>query len=164
MRIAAAVAVVFAATVAIAPGASAQEVTFRGFADAGQGSTVNGSKFGTFGGGLVVDLGQPWFSAGAQGEALTSGGYYAGRGAVFGQVNPLGRSPFRPFVLGGYGFGEEAGPLVAAGLEVRPAGGRLGFRLAVEDYMTRGGRYGAQGQRLGEETRHQVSVKVGVMF
>jgi hypothetical protein len=156
-------AFVFAVTVAIAPSASAQEVTLRGFAVAGGGSTGGGTNFRTFGGGLTADLGQPWVSAGAQGEALTSGGYYAGRGAVFGQVNPFGRSAIRPFVLGGFGFGEEAGPLVGAGVELRPTGGRFGFRLAVEDYIMRSNRYRGF-EPVGRQTTHQVSAKVGVLF
>jgi hypothetical protein len=148
---------------ALASPAAAQSPLVRGFAAAGSASDVNRQNALTFGGGVLVDLGQPWVSAGAQGDALTRNGYYAGRGAVFGQFNPLGAGPIRPFVLGGMGFGEWAGPLIGGGVEVR-TGPRLGFRLALEDYTSRHIVYDRAFVETGRETGHQVSVKFGVLF
>ena len=47
------------------------------------------------------------------------------------------KSVVRPFVLAGVGFGESSGPLFGGGVEVGPQGGRLGLRVAVEDYVAR---------------------------
>ena len=158
---------VAAALVAVAAlPAAAQPVTFRGFATAGQVVDNNRSQILGVGGGVLVDAGQPWVSAGAQGDVLSSNGYYAGRGAVFAQVNPLGRFPVRPFVLGGIGWGEVAGPLIGGGLDVLPGNRRLGFRIAVEDYLMRIPTYDSRSlfKPAGHETSHQVSVKIGVLF
>jgi hypothetical protein len=93
------------ALLAVAPGASAQEI--RGFASAGVTSDVNDQRFPAFGGGVLVDLGQPWLSAGAQGETFVSWPYFA------------------------------AGPMFGGGVELRAPNQRLGFRFAVEDYVVR---------------------------
>ena len=130
------------AVLAAAPCASAQSA--RGFA---------------FGGGAVVDLGQPWVSAGAQGEAFMSWPYFAGRGAVFAQGNLLAHKPVRPFVLAGVGFGEDGGTLVGAGLELRSPGTRIGLRVTVEDYFTRPSR------RYGQQPAvNRIALRAGVLF
>lgn len=135
---------------------SAQEV--RGFASAGYSSDLNDQRYPAFGGGVLVDLGQPWVSAGAQGETFVSWPYFAGRGTFFGQGNLLPKGPVRPFVLGGVGFGEDGGPMFGAGVELRPSNERLGWRIAVEDYVRR---YTAFD---GPKTGHQVAVRVGILF
>jgi hypothetical protein len=136
--------------------ASAQAV--RGFASAGYTSDLNEQRYPAFGGGVLVDLRQPWVSAGAQGDAFVSWPYFGGRAAVFGQGNVVPKGPVRPFVLAGVGFGEDSGPMLGAGVEVRPPNQRIGLRVAVEDYMRR---YNAFG---GPKTGHQVAVRVGILF
>lgn len=151
------VVVAFAIAILVAAhGASAQDL--RGFATAAVTSDVNNQHFPTFGGGVVVDLGQPWISAGGQGEALVSWPYFAGRGSLFAQGNLTAKRPVRPFVLAGVGFGEEGGRMFGGGVEFRPLNQRRGVRVSVEDY---GVRYrGFDGRRTG----HQVAVRAGILF
>ena len=92
--------------------ASAQDL--RGFVAGGVMTDVNSGRYPAVGGGVVVDLGQPWVSGGAQGEAFFSWPYVAGRGALFAQANVVPRGPVRPFLLAGVGSGESAGPLAGA--------------------------------------------------
>jgi hypothetical protein len=124
---------VVVATVAAAGRLGAQDL--RGFVAAGVMSDPNGQRFPAFGGGVLIDLGQPWLSAGGEGEMFVSWPYFAGRGAVFAQGNVMRRGPLRPFVVGGMGFGESAGPMFGAGIDVRPGNRRIGVRAAVEDYL-----------------------------
>ena len=119
--------------IALVTPAGAQEL--RAFAGAGFMSDLNGERFPMAGGGVTIDLGRPWISAGAQGEAFFSGGYPGGRGSVFGQFSVPGLGILRPFALGGAGFGEEAGPMFGGGIEVRAPNRRIGMRLSVEDYI-----------------------------
>ena len=156
-RLAAFAVLAVLAVLAAAPCASAQSA--RGFAFGGMMSEGYSDWFPAFGGGAVVDLGQPWVSAGAQGEAFMSWPYFAGRGAVFAQGNLLARKPVRPFVLAGVGFGEDGGTLVGAGLEVRSPDTRMGFRVAVEDYLTR--RSDLYGQLPAV---HRIALRAGVLF
>jgi hypothetical protein len=146
------------ALLAAAPCASAQTAA-RGFAFGGMMSEGYSEWFPAFGGGAVVDLGQPWVSAGAQGETFMSWPYFAGRGAVFAQGNLLARKSVRPFVLAGIGFGEDGGTLVGAGLEVRSPDTRLGFRVTVEDYLTRRSDLYGQLPRV-----HRIALRAGVLF
>jgi len=124
--------------VAATQNASAQEV--RGFAFAGTTSDSNSQRFPAVGGGVTVDLGQPWLAAGAQGETFFELPYFAGRGAVFAEGRILPRSTVRPLVIAGYGFGEDAGPLVGAGIGAAPVArsagvqaGRRGLHRARSD-------------------------------
>lgn len=135
----------------------------RGFIGAGSSSTLNREWYGTVGGGALVDLGTPWLSAGGQVEALISWPYAAGRGALFGQANLVSRAPIRPFVIGGIGMGEDAGPLVGAGIEVRPHAGRGGLRVSVEDFAARYNSYEPSGT-FRARTGHQIAVRASVLF
>ena len=144
------------ALLAGAHAASAQEV--RGLTFGGLTGDVNGQSYPAFGGGVLVDLGQRWVSAGAQGEAFVSWPYFAGRGALFGQGNLAPGKLVNPFVVGGVGFGEDAGPMFGAGLEARVPGQRVGFRFSVEDYTVRFNGFD------GGKTHHQVALRAGVTF
>jgi hypothetical protein len=144
------------ALLAGAPWASAQEV--RGFASGGFTTDVNTQRYPAFGGGAVVSLGQPWVSAGAQADAFVSWPYFGGRGAVFGQGNLAPKRPISPFVLAGYGFGEDSGPMIGAGVDLRAPHQRIGLRLAVEDYVLRYRRY------QGPTTSHQIAFRAGILF
>ena len=153
---------------------SAQEL--RGFAGAGLVSDVNDNRFPGFGGGVLFDLPTGWLTAGAQGEMFVSWPYVAGRGAVFGQVNPLRRGVVRPVFLAGYGFGVSEGPMIGGGVELRPPDRRIGFRVTVEDYMARvdgldcvslgySPSYCAAELRGGRPyTEHQLTVRVALLF
>jgi hypothetical protein len=136
------------------PGA-AQEV--RGFAGAGTASEYS-STYPSFGGGVLVDAGQRWVSVGAQGDGFVSWPYFAGRATLFAQGNLVPKGTFRPFILAGQGFGELDGVMFGGGLEVRPAGSRIGFRAAVENYRkTYRGIYGSS-------TANHMTMRVGVLF
>ena len=160
-------------TVVAAPDVLAQSV--RGFVSGGVISDVNQQRFPSAGGGILVDLGQPWVSAGVQGETFWQWPYFAGRGTVFGQVNLMPRSSVRPFVLAGIGYGESDGPMVGGGLELRPRRGGPGLRVSVEDYVSRIGglpcsSFGLQSY-CDENPRaargyvaHQVAVRAAVLF
>ena len=173
-RIAITAAIRAFATLSCAQTASAQNL--RGFAGAGAMQDVNSEQFPAFGGGVLIDMGTPWISAGAQGEAFVSWPYFGGRGSVFGQGNVMPKRVVRPFVLAGVGFVESSGPLFGGGVEVGPQGGRLGLRIAVEDYVrpVRGFACTAYGLSAGEcagfpdggndYTAHQVTFRVGVVF
>ena len=142
--------------------ASAQPV--RGWAFTGRASDNNAQNFPAAGGGVLVDVGQPWLLAGAQGEALFQLPYVAGRGAVFGEGRLMPGSPYRPFVMGGIGFGEDAGPLIGAGIEVGAPNSRWGLRMTVEDYMRRIDGYSIGEFRRAAEVRHQVAFRFGITF
>ena len=153
--------------------AAAQDL--RGFVTAGTVSDLNDQRFPAFGGGVAVDLGTPWVSAGAQGEVFVSWPYYAGRGGLFVQGNVLGRRAIRPFILAGFGDGEYAGPMIGAGIELRPHG-HLGLRATVEDYLGRVegfdcaaygvSRSGCDAYLHGGQpyTFHQLTLRVGLLF
>lgn len=152
--------------VAAAQTASGQDL--RGFAGGGVIGSINREPFPFFGGGVVVDVGQPWVSVGGQGEALMSWPYFGGRGAVFGQANLLAHKPFRPFVLVGTGFGEESGPFMfGGGLELRAPNSRMGFRVSVEDYVNRIGGYDAPpgySYSYPATTSHQIAFRAALLF
>lgn len=148
----------------LATTATAQEAAVRGFAGAAATSSVDREWYAAAGAGVTIDLGTPWLSAGGQGEVLMSWPYFAGRGAVFGQFNALSRSTVRPFVLGGIGFGEESGPLVGGGIELRTPDSRHGVRLTVEDYLIRYDDYSSPALQPVRTTGHQVALRVSVLF
>jgi hypothetical protein len=133
MRTLAIAAVIAAAILLNAESASAQDL--RGFVGGGTMSDVNRECFPTVGGGVLVDLGQPWISAGGQGEMFFSWPYVAGRGGMFLQGNVVPKGPVRPFVLAGFGSGESDGAMFGAGVEFRPKDRAAGFRASVEDYL-----------------------------
>jgi hypothetical protein len=174
MRLPGIAALVVIATVAAAGRLGAQDL--RGFVAAGVVSDPNGQRFRGFGGGVLIDLGQPWVSAGGQGEMLVSWPYFAGRGAVFAQGNILRRGPLRPFVVGGMGFGESAGPMSGAGVDVRPGSRQIGVRAAVEDYLDHVAGFDCAAYGYSQAscdaylrggrayTGHQVTFRIGVLF
>ena len=136
------------------PGA-AQEV--RGFAGGGTASEYS-RTYPSFGGGVLVDAGQRWVSLGAQGDGFVSWPYFAGRATLFAQGNLVPKGTYRPFVLAGRAFGELDGLMVGGGVEVRPAGSRIGFRASVENYhKTYRGMYGSS-------STNDVTMRVGVLF
>lgn len=142
---------------------SAQDA--RGFLGAAVSSSVNREWYAAVGGGMTIDLGTPWLSGGGQAEALISLPYVAGRGAIFGQFNVIPRSHIRPFVLGGAGFGEDSGRLVGAGIEFRDRANRYGFRMTVEDYLTRYETYSAPPvTRSSVVTGHQIAIRGAMLF
>lgn len=137
----------------------------RGFIGAAMSSNVNQDHYAGVGGGVTIDLGTPWVSGGGQGEALISWPYFAGRGALFAQANLPNRSQFRPLMIGGIGMGEDAGPLVGAGVDMRQRGTRYGFRLTVEDYVVRYVSYETYltGHTV-TRTGHQLAVRGSLLF
>jgi hypothetical protein len=148
---------------------------FRGFIAGGVTSEGNSQQFPSAGGGVLVNVGQPWVSAGAQAETFWQWPYFAGRGTLFAQGNLIPKGRVRPFVLGGIGFGEASGPMIGAGVEIRPTNGRHGLRLSVEDYLLRIDglpcqsfglqSYCAANPRQGSGyIEHQVAVRAGVLF
>ena len=167
-------AILFLVTAAGSGRLAAQDL--RGFATAGVMSDLNNQHFPAFGGGVMIDAGQPWISAGGQGEAFVSWPYFAERGAVFAQGNVFRQGPVRPFVLGGLGFGESAGPMFGAGIDVRPGNGRIGLRATVEDYLARVEGFDCAAYGYSQPTcnafphggrpytGHQVTFRVGVLF
>ena len=157
MRFVTVAAIVVLALAGSARGALAQDVSVRGFAGGGATSDLNDQRYPVLGGGVLVDLGQPWVSAGAQAQTFFQWPYFTGRAAVFAQGNVLPNKPVRPFVLAGYGWGQDAGPLLGAGVEIRGPGSRAGVRVAIEDYVVKAGRF-------FPETRHQVAATVSVVF
>jgi len=148
----------------VARPAVAQGILIRGFAGGAATSSVDREWYTGAGGGVLVDPGTPWVSVGAQGEALISWPYFAGRGAVFGQFNAAPHSTVRPFVLAGAGFGEEGGPLLGGGVEFRVPGSRRGFRVSVEDYVDRYIRYSPGEMQPVKTTGHQVALRAAVLF
>ena len=97
---------------------SAQDL--RGYVAGGVTSEVTHQQFPSVAGGVLVNVGQPWLSAGAQAETFWQWPYFAGRGTLFAQGNLFPNGRVRPFVLGGVGFGESAGPMIGGGVELRP--------------------------------------------
>ena len=147
----------------------------RGFVAGGVISDVNHERFPSAAGGVLVNLGQPWLAVGAQGETFWLWPYFAGRGTVFAQGSLSPKGGIRPFVLGGVGFGESAGPLIGAGVELRPPNRRVGVRVSVEDYLSRIGRWPCESYGLQSHCEanpraargyieHQLAVRIGVLF
>ena len=143
-----------------------------GFAALGVHQDTNDARFASASGGVVFDLPTEWLSAGAQGDLFVSYPYVAGRGTVFAQGNVVPRRSIRPFALAGFGFGESAGPMIGAGVEIWRPNGR-GLRVTVQDYLARIG--GFECGQLGYDQTycatylhggdayiaHQLSVLVG---
>jgi len=142
--------------------AAAQAV--RGWAFTGKTSDINAQNFAAAGGGVLAAVGQPWLLAGVQGEALFQLPYVAGRGAVFAEGRILPKSPYRPFVIGGIGFGEDAGPLIGAGIEIGAPNSRWGLRMSVEDYLRPVNIYHFGDAETASEVRHQIAVRFGITF
>jgi hypothetical protein len=111
---------------------SAQQL--QGFVTGGTSAGENREQFPTVGGGVLLDVAKGWASVGGQGDVFFSNGYATGRAGVLAQGNIVRRRAFRPFVVGGYGWGEDAGPMFGAGIEWWS--GRLGFRASVQHYRT----------------------------
>ena len=148
---------------------------FRGFVAGGVTSEVNQQQFPSAAGGVLVNLGQPWIAAGAQAETFWQWPYFAGRGTLFAQGDLIPKGRVRPFVLGGIGFGEAAGPMIGGGVELRATNGRHGVRLSIEDYLSRID--GLPCQSFGLQSycdanprqarsyiEHQAAFRVGVLF
>jgi hypothetical protein len=138
--------------------ASASAQDLRGFVGGGVMSDLNDERFPTVGGGVLVDLGQPWVSVGGQGEMFFSWPYVAGRGGMFAQANVVPKGPLRPFVLAGFGSGESAGTMLGTGVEYRPRRGGAGLRASVEDYLAK------VGTQTDYYTDHQITVRVALTF
>ena len=166
-------ALIVASTAATTSSVLAQDI--RGFVTGGVISDTNHQHFPSFGGGIRVDLGQPWVSAGAQAETFWQWPYFAGRGTVFGQGNLAPGGRIRPFVLAGLGFGETAGPMVGGGLEFGSRHQGVGLRISVEDYVLRiggldCGSFGLQSycdanpRAARGYIEHQLTVRAGVLF
>lgn len=102
------------------------------------GAPIGSVDYGSIGGGLVFDLANGWLSAGGQGDLLIAFPYFAGRGGPIAQVNFVRTSAVRLFASGGYGWGEEGGPMVGAGIELA-ATRKIAFRATVHDYVARWG-------------------------
>jgi hypothetical protein len=156
------IAVIASVLLTSARPAAAQAV--RGWAFTGRTTDINAQNFPAAGGGVLTEVGQPWLLAGLQGEALFHLPYVAGRGAVFAQGRILPKSPYRPFVLGGIGFGEDAGPMIGGGIEVGAPNSRWGLRMSVEDYVRRVDIYSFGLATGGSELRHQVALRFGITF
>jgi hypothetical protein len=142
--------------------ASAQAV--RGWAFTGKTSDINAQNVAAAGGGVLAEIGQPWLLGGLQGEALFQLPYVAGRGAAFAEGRILPKSPYRPFVMAGVGFGEDAGPLIGGGVEVGAPNSRWGLRMSVEDYVRRVNIYSFGLPTSASELRHQVALRFGITF
>lgn len=127
------IAIVVAAGVVGAPRQSSAQQP-RGFVTFGLSSDVNDQHFPGIGGGIVVDLWKTWISVGGEGDVFFSNGYVAGRGGPIAQANFIRHRAFRPFVIAGYGWGEQAGPMFGAGVELWSRG-RIGFRASVQDHL-----------------------------
>jgi len=150
-------AVTILALLACARPVSAQDA--RGFIGGGTAEDGYSNAYPSFGGGFLMNVGQPWVSAGAQADGFVSWPYFAGRGALFAQGNLLPKGVVRPFVLAGGSFGEMAGPMLGGGIEIRPAGSSIGFRVSVEDYVQR-----YRGLYSPSSTINQLSVRAAVVF
>lgn len=115
------------------PSVFAQQV--EGFATVGLQRDVNDRRFPSASGGVLLSAN--WLALGAQADAFFSPPYVAGRGTLFVQGNVLGSRRVRPFVLGGWSFGEFDGTMLGAGVDVRPARSRVGVRATVQTYRTK---------------------------
>ena len=67
---------------------SAQDL--RGFVAGGVTSEVT-HQFPSVAGGVLVNVGEPWVSVGAQGETFWQWPYFAGRGTLFAQGNLISK-------------------------------------------------------------------------
>ena len=117
---------------------SAQQL--QGFVTGGTSAGENREQFPTIGGGVLLDVAKGWASVGGQGDIFFSNGYAAGRGGLLAQANVIRRRAVRPFFVGGYSWGEDAGSTFGAGIEWWS--GRIGFRASVQDYRAHIQRFG----------------------
>src|SRR3954447_4145431 len=125
----------FMTTLVLAGSSQVSAQQLQGFVTGGSSAGENGEQFPTIGGGLLIDVARGWVSAGGQADVFFSNGYATGRGGVLAQANIVRRRAVRPFIVGGFGWGEDAGPTFGAGIEVWS--GRVGFRASVQHYETR---------------------------
>jgi len=149
IRLIAVMAIVWGAT-----GASpvaAQERHY--FVTGGFSRSINDELFPGVGGGVLVELPGSWVSVGARGDVLFSGGYAAGRGGPIAQVALVRRRSARPFVMAGFAWGEEAGPMLGAGIDVWSRG-RTGFRASFQDYVT----------NVSNTAAHQLALQFGIVW
>ena len=128
-------ALVVAAVSAAGPGQADAQI-LRGYTTVGVNADVNEHRFTSFGGGVLVDVAAAWVSAGGEAELLTSNGYFAGRGGPVAQLNAIHTPRVRVFGSGGFAWGEEAGPMIGAGIEWWSRG-FVGLRVRVSDYLAR---------------------------
>ncbi len=127
-------ALALAALIVAAPRPAAAQ-PLSGFGTFSLTSDVNGQVFPGISGGVLLDVAGSWVSVGAQGDLLVSGVYFAGRGGPIVQVNVLRYRNVRLFALGGMAWGEEAGPVMGAGIDVWSRS-RIGFRASVQAHFT----------------------------
>ena len=168
---------VFMTVLAVAAPSEVSAQQLQGFVTGGSSAGENGEQFPTIGGGVLVDVARGWVSVGGQGDVFFSNGYATGRGGVLAQANVIGRRAVRPFIVGGFAWGEDAGSTFGAGIEVWS--GRVGFRASVQDYRThplgfdvvdciqRGDTESFCDARLREAkpgTKHQPSVQFGIVW
>ena len=147
----------------------------RGFIMFGISSDVNDQHFPGIGGGVLFDLAKSWVSVGGQGDIFFSNGYVAGRGGPIAQANLTRHRAFRPFAIGGFGWGEESGPMFGAGIDVASRG-RIGFRASVQDYLQQVGGFDCRVLGYSQSycdanlhggrpyTPHQPSVQLGIVW
>jgi hypothetical protein len=145
-----------------------------GYAAFSVNSDLNDQKFPGVAGGVLVDVARSWVSLGGQGDLFFSGGYVAGRGGPIAQINLMRGRPVRAFALGGYAWGEQAGPMIGAGVDIGK--GRVGFRVTVQDYFARVQGFDCALMGLDQAycdanfhggrsfTGHQPSVQVGIVW
>jgi opacity protein-like surface antigen len=165
---------VLTAALAVSAAQAAAAQQWLGYAALSVNSDLNDQRFPGIAGGVLVDVARSWVSVGGQGDMFFSGGYVAGRGGPIAQINVLGRSPVRAFVLGGYAWGEQAGPMIGAGVDIGK--GRVRFRVSVQDYLARVNGFDCALMGLEQAycdanfhggrsyTGHQPSVQVGIVW
>ena len=170
MKLSVVIAMAFSVLSGGAAPVSAQQL--RGFITAGGSSDLN-TYHPAIDIGVLRDAFTTWVSAGAEADIMFGNGYVSGRGAVFGQANLYPRRNIRPFLLGGFGWGEDSGPVLGAGLEVW-AKRRVGLRLNVRDFVAQFGPSSCNGYPESfcdlylhggkPHSIHQPSIHVGVVW
>ena len=113
--------------------ANAQEVG--GYITAGSGSIdylVHRETIPQISGGVLWRIGDDRVRLGGEVEALTSNGYWAGKGGPFGEVTFLRRRGLTPFVRAGRFYGEDTSWIVGAGVDLW-VNERGGLRVVVQD-------------------------------
>jgi hypothetical protein len=139
--------------------AAAQEIG--GYVTAGSGSIdylVSRETILQASAGVLWRVANDRIRFGAEAEALTSNGYWTGKGGPFAEVVLFRRERISPFVRGGRFFGEDTSWIAGAGIDVwlTETGG---LRLMVQDGFRQSRITSIYGNR--SSTFHEPSFQVG---
>ena len=151
-------------TVLSASGASAQEIG--GYIGAGAGSIdfrVYREPIPEITGGFLLRLADDRVRAGLELSAMTSNGYWSGKGGPIAEFVVFRRPGISPFVRGGVSFGEDTLAVAGGGIDFWVMRDK-GIRVTVQDSFRRSKITSPFDRSSSHAIYHQPSVQVAWMW